>query len=59
MPEYGVGRYTQLSFVYGTAGLTWWADPEKVEALAAAKKEKKDLGGEKTIKEYRYWRDFK
>jgi hypothetical protein len=45
--------------VYGTAGLTWWSDPEKVEALAAAKKEKKDLGGEKTIKEYRYWRDFK
>jgi microcin C transport system substrate-binding protein len=58
MPEYGIGRYAQLSFVYGTAALTWWYDAEKASALAEAKKSKKDLGGEKGILEYRYWREY-
>lgn len=58
MPKYGLGRYTQLSFVYGTAGLSWWYDKEKADALAEARKSKKDLGGEKGILVHDYWRNF-
>ncbi len=59
MPEYGISRYTQLSYIYGTAGLTWWYDAEKADALAEARKDKKDLGGSKGVIEFRFWRDFK
>jgi len=58
MPEYGIGRYTQLAYVFSSAGLTWWADPEKVAALNEAKKNKTDLGGNKGVIEFRYWKDF-
>jgi len=58
MPSYGISKYTQLSYVYGTAGLLWWSDPEKVLALTEARKAKKDLGGTKSIIEFTFWRDF-
>ena len=58
MPEYGISRFTQLSFVFGTAGLTWWFDADKANAIAEAKKSKKDLGGNKNIIEFTFWRDF-
>ncbi|MBK7032118.1 MAG: hypothetical protein IPH49_02340 [Ignavibacteria bacterium] len=58
MPEYGISRFTQLSYVYGTAGLLWWYDGEKATALAEAKKNKTDLGGNKNIIEFTFWRDF-
>lgn len=59
MPEYGLSRYTQLSFVFSSAGLTWWYDADKAKAVAEAKKSQKDLGGNKGIQEFRYWREFK
>ncbi len=58
MPEYGISRYTQLSYVFSAAGLTWWADPEKIAALEDARKNKKDLGGNKEIVEFRFWKNF-
>jgi ABC-type oligopeptide transport system substrate-binding subunit len=58
MPEYGIGRYTQLSYVFGAAGLTWWSDDEKTAKLAEARKNKTDLGGNKGVTEFRYWKDF-
>ncbi|MBK9183592.1 MAG: hypothetical protein IPM83_10830 [Ignavibacteria bacterium] len=58
MPEYGISRFTQLSYVYGTAGLLWWYDSEKATALVEAKKNKTDLGGNKNIIEFTFWRDF-
>jgi hypothetical protein len=59
MPEYGLSRYTQLSYVFSSAGLTWWYDGDKAQAVAEAKKSQKDLGGNKGIQEFRYWREFK
>lgn len=58
MPEYGVGRYTQLSTVSLFAGVTWWYDAEKAAKLAEARKNKTDLGGNKGVTEFRYWKDF-
>lgn len=58
MPSFGISRYTQLSYVYSAAGLLWWSDPAKASALAEAKKSKKDLGGNKNIVEFSFWRDF-
>lgn len=58
MPEYGIGRYTQLSYVFGAAGLTWWHDDEKASKLSEARKNKTDLGGNKGVTEFRYWKDF-
>lgn len=58
MPDYGVGRYTQLSTVFLFAGVTWWYDAEKAAKLAEARKNKTDLGGNKGVTEFRYWKDF-
>lgn len=58
MPNYGIGRYTQLSYVYGTAGLTWWYDDEKAAKVAEARKNKGDIGGDKGVVVHDFWRNF-
>lgn len=59
MPDFVVGRYSQLSYIYQTIALTWWWDPEKVAAVEEAKKANKALDGDKGIREVRYWKDMK
>ncbi|KXK33701.1 MAG: ABC transporter substrate-binding protein [Flavobacteriales bacterium] len=58
MPEYGLSRYAQLGYLYGTIVSSWWYEPEKAEALKEAMKNKKDLGGDKSIRTIDYWRKF-
>jgi hypothetical protein len=43
---------------YLSAGLTWWYEPTKADALADARKSKGDIGGEKGIVVHDYWRNF-
>jgi len=58
MPDYGLTRYAQLSYVLSQAAGLWWYDAEKADALKEAKANKKDLGGDKKVIEIRYWRDY-
>ncbi|MBL7999368.1 MAG: hypothetical protein JNL32_12100, partial [Candidatus Kapabacteria bacterium] len=56
MPEYVVGRFTQLGYIYGVIATTWWYDPEKVAAIEEAKAAKKDVDGNKQIQEVNFWK---
>ncbi|MBL8005354.1 MAG: hypothetical protein JNL36_09675 [Candidatus Kapabacteria bacterium] len=59
MPEYALGRYTQLSYLYPVAQGLWWVDEEKVAALENAKQSKSQLPNAKTeIVEVKYWKEF-
>lgn len=59
MPEYALGRYTQLSYLYPVAQGLWWVDEEKVAALENAKQSKSPLPNSKTeIVEVKYWKQF-
>lgn len=58
MPEYVVPRFTQLSYIYMTIATTWWYDADKVAEVEKAKSEKKPLGGDVTIQEVNYWKNF-
>ena len=58
LPKYGLGRYTQLSYVYGTAGLSWWYDTEKAAKIEEARKSKSDIGGDKNVIIHDFWRTY-
>jgi len=59
MPDFAIGRFTQLSYLYPVAQATWWYDEEKVEALEKAKNSKSPLANSKTeILEIKYWKEF-
>lgn len=57
-PEYALPRFAQLSYLYGTIATTWWYDADKAAALKEAIAQKKDLGGDKSIREIQYWNTF-
>lgn len=59
VPEFGLPRFAQLSYVYSNIATTWWYDEAKAKRLAKAVKEKKSLGNSGDIEEIRFWDKFK
>ena len=57
--EFGVPRYTELSYLYRTLAFIWWYDATKVSAIDAAKARKSDIAGPKTILENRFWKNLR
>lgn len=55
VPEFGLPRFAQLSYVYSKVATTWWYDEEKAKRLAKAMKEKKSLANSGDIEEIRFW----